>query len=171
MTDSQPQIDGNAPCICGSGATYDCCCAYSAGFWGDVTRDRVSGPWNLADIDALNAYLAKLEGPANLVHFDCAARSVVIRVGGSVGGPYDDGEILLRFVGMQVMHLPVALVTPLRLAEAPKGELAALLPDPDYRASGALRYFRILDCRQNPFYVYAAGLEGKLLPIFWEPPA
>ena len=130
---------------------------------------RLEEPFRDLSVDVLNDHLGKLEGNGGVVHSDAEGDLLVLRFGGSVGGPYDDGEILLRFEGVEVVHLPQSVMLPVCLREGGAQDLDRLLPDPNYREERA-NLWLLLDDVKCEWHVYARRMTAKLLPIFWKRP-
>lgn len=120
------------------------------------------------DLDVLNAYLEKLYGDGSIVSLDTEVDELTVKFGGSVGGPYDDGEIDLTFVGVDVIHLPMSLMLPVQMRRAEDREVEAFLST-NYRWSDRTLWV-LTDSVGSRWHVYAAEYSVRVLPVFWQRP-
>jgi hypothetical protein len=120
------------------------------------------------ELDALNAYLGKLQGDSSIVSLDTEADALPVKFCGSVGGPYDDGEIELTFVGVDVIHLPMSLIPPVQIRRAEDWEAEALLST-NYRQNDRNLWI-LTDGVGTRWHVYSAEYSVRVLPVFWQRP-
>ena len=91
-----------------------------------------------------------------------------MRFCGLVGGPYDDGEIELTFVGVDVIHLPMSLIPPVQIRQAEDSETEALL-SANYRWNDRTLWI-FTDSVGTRWHVYSAEYSVRVLPVFWQSP-
>jgi len=120
------------------------------------------------DLDALNTYLEKLHGDGGIVSMDTEADVLTLKFCGSVGGPYDEGEIELAFFGVDMIHLPMSLILPAQLSTADDPETESLL-GANYRWKDRTLWV-LTDNVGSRWHVYAAGYSVRVLPVFWQRP-
>jgi hypothetical protein len=120
------------------------------------------------DLGTLNAYLGKLHGDGGIVSLDTEEDSLTVRFCGSVGGPYDDGEIELTFLGVEAIHLPMSLLLPVQMHRAEVLETEALL-GANYRWNDRTLWI-LTDSVGTQWHVYSAEYSVRVLPVFWQSP-
>ena len=120
------------------------------------------------DLDTLNAYLEKLHGVGNIVSLDTEADFLTVKFCGSVGGPYDDGEIELTFLGVEAIHLPMSMILPVQMRRAEDSETVALL-GANYLWNDRSLWI-LTDSVDLRWHVYSAEYSVKVLPVFWQSP-
>jgi hypothetical protein len=120
------------------------------------------------DLDTLNAYLEKLHGVGNIVSLDTEADVLIVKFCGSVGGPYDDGEIELTFLGVEAIHLPMSMILPVQMRRAEDSETVALL-GANYLWNDRSLWI-LTDSVDSRWHVYSAEYSVKVLPVFWQSP-
>ncbi len=120
------------------------------------------------DLDALNGYLGKLNGDGGIVSLDPESDTLTMKFCGSVGGPYDDGEIELTFFGVDLINLPMSLILPVQVRRAESPETEALLSG-NYRWNDRTLWV-FTDSVGARWHVYSAGYSVTVLPAFWRSP-
>lgn len=120
------------------------------------------------DLDTLNGYLGKLHGDGGIISLETESDTLTMKFCGSVGGPYDDGEIQLTFLGVDVINLPISLILPVQIRRADSSETNSLLRA-NYRWDDRTLWI-ITDNVGAPWYVYAAEYYVRVLPVFWQSP-
>jgi len=122
----------------------------------------------MMNIEELNNYLSKLEGPGLLESYDPEKDTVMFKFSGDTGGPYDDGEIELIFLGVEVLNLPLSMILPAKVELASK-ETTEKTIGSNYQWNERNLYL-IKDDVGCCWHVYAGSYEVNVLPIFWERP-
>ncbi len=120
------------------------------------------------DLETLNQYLRKLHGDSRVVSMDPEAEILSMKFCGSVGGPYDDGEIELTFTALEAVNLPLSLIPPVRMHEA-NGSQSELLLSKNYRWDDRTLWI-LTDAVGASWHVYAGSYSVKVLPVFWKRP-
>jgi len=120
------------------------------------------------DLDALNAYLEKLHGDGGIVSLNTESDALIVKFCGSVGGPYDDGEIELKFFRVDMIHLPMSLILPARISSADSSETEKLI-GANYRWNDRTLWV-LTDNVGARWHVYSAGYSVRVLPVFWQRP-
>ena len=120
------------------------------------------------DLDTLNGYLRKLHGDGSIISLDTEADTLTVKFRGSVGGPYDDGEIELTFLGVDLINLPMSLILPVQMSLAGTSETEKLL-GANYRWNDRTLWI-LTDGVGSRWHVYSAGYSVNVLPVFWQSP-
>ncbi len=120
------------------------------------------------NIEELNKFLSKLEGPGLFEKLDSARDWVMIKFSGNTGGPYDDGEIELTFHDVEVVNLPLTMMLPAKIEVASKEAVASVVGS-NYQWDERNLYL-IRDDAGCSWHVYAGSYSVNTLPIFWEHP-
>jgi hypothetical protein len=119
-------------------------------------------------IEELNKYLAKLQGDGLFEKYDSESDTVMVKFCGGTGGPYDDGEIELTFLDVDVINLPLTMILPAQVKLASEGEFEKTIGN-NYRWSDR-KLFLITDDVGFCWHIYAGSYSVNLLPVFWERP-
>ena len=119
------------------------------------------------ELEQLNEYLSKLEGPADVEKisadkFDVSG-SLLIKFNGDVGTK-DKGEIELEFYNVDSMCISFRLLAPIKLELSNKRASEVL--DPNYLENG-LNFYQLVDDVGSKWWIYAKGFKAKLLPVFY----
>jgi len=120
------------------------------------------------EIEVLNRYLSKLEGPGLIEKIHINEKSdideLIIKFYGDTG-TYDLGEIELTFSGVEVMNLPQGFMTPVSISIASREEILNLF-NANY-LEGSCSLFKIRDSVGISWHVYAESYKVNLLPVFY----
>ena len=117
-------------------------------------------------IDELNRYLSKLEGEGYIEKLDMDKGTLLFKFCGSVGGPYDDGEIELTFHDVEVINLPTGMILPARLEQVNQEQDKNII-GVNYHSYDRNLY-NIYDDTGITWHVYAGSFSVNVLPIFWK---
>ena len=120
------------------------------------------------NVDKLNKYLAKLEGDGLFQSLNTKTDTLILKMCGSVGGPYDDGEIELIFSEVEIVNLPLSMMLPVKFSIANQKTVAKVVSGNNQWENRSLFYLK--DDDGCEWYIYAGSYEVKLLPIFWKRP-
>ena len=119
------------------------------------------------ELEQINNYLSKLEGPADVENISVeksdVAGSLLIKFNGDTGTK-DDGEIELEFYGVDSMCLSFRLLAPAKLELS--NELAAKVLDSNYLEND-LNFYKFTDDVGAKWWVYAKGFKARLLPVYY----
>ena len=119
------------------------------------------------ELEQINHYLSKLEGPADIENisadkFDVSG-SLLIKFNGDTGTK-DDGEIELEFFGVDSMCLSFRLLAPVKIELS--NDLSIALLNSNYLENG-LNFYQLTDDVGAKWWVYAKGFKAKLLPVYY----
>jgi len=117
-------------------------------------------------INELNLYLSKLEGPGVVEKLDTQKDTLTMKFCGSVGGPYDDGEIELTFHDVEVLNLPLSMILPVKFEQVNEMKYQDIIGC-NYKSADRTLYF-IHDDTDCTWHIYAGSYSVKVLPVFWE---
>lgn len=121
------------------------------------------------EIEKLNTYLSKLEGPGLIKNININEKSdideLTIKFHGDTG-TFDLGEVELTFCGVEVMNLPQGFMTPVNICIASNEEVIKLF-NVNYLESSC-KLFKIQDSEGVLWHIYAESYKTKILPIFYE---
>ena len=120
------------------------------------------------EIEEINRYLSKLEGPGLIEKININDKSdieeLIIKFHGDTG-TFDIGEIELMFCGVEVMNIPQGFMTPVIISIATREESLSLF-NANYIESSCSLY-KIQDSEGISWYVYAESYKANILPVFY----
>ena len=120
------------------------------------------------EIQFLNKYLSKLEGPGLIenLHIDKNSNidELKIKFQGDTG-TIDNGEIELSFSGVEIINLPQGFMTPVKIKVASESEVKHMF-NANYQDDDCNLYY-IEDSENVIWHIYALSYEVNVLPIHY----
>ena len=114
------------------------------------------------DLKTLNHYLLQLDGIGRIQKLD-PEDTLVIEFQKDEGSSGGDGEVLLSFHMVEIIHLPTCMILPAQIRQASGKERRAIVK-PNYKWPDRKLYL-IKDAVGEDWYVEAESLSFEVLPI------
>jgi hypothetical protein len=120
------------------------------------------------NIEELNKYLSKLEGPGLIKNISINEKSnideLTIKFYGDTG-TFDLGEIEVTFYGIEIINLPQGFMTPVNIRIASSEEVINIFNLNYLESSCSL--FKIQDSEGISWHIYAESYKANILPVYY----